>query len=88
MFCSLAFHGFFQLFFISLYLEREWVIYRLHVCGSLRGDTVFLTSLLLIVRKMRRVRFLFWFWPDSSPIDFIVSAIKTMGNVLMERRLQ
>ena len=64
------------------------VIYRLHVCGSLLGDTVFLTSLLLILCKIWCVRVLFWFWPDSSPIDFIVSANKTMGNVLVDRRLQ
>lgn len=75
-------------FFNSLYLEREQVIYGLHVCGSLLGDTGLLTSLLLILCKIWRVRFLFWFWPDSSPIDFIVSANKTMGNVLMDRRLQ
>lgn len=49
---------------------------------------MFLTSLLLILCKIWRVRFLFWLWPDSSPIDFIVSANKTMGNVLMGRRLQ
>lgn len=34
--------------FNSLYLEREQVIYGLHVCGSQLGDTGLLTSLLLI----------------------------------------
>lgn len=80
--------GFLNFFLISLYLKREWVIYRFHTRGSLLGDTVFLTSLLLVLCKIWRVRFLVWFWLDSSPIDFIVSANKTMGNVLMDRRLQ
>lgn len=57
------------------------------MCGSLLGDTVFLTSLLLIMCEIWRVRLLFWFWPDSPPIDLVVSAIKTMGHVLMDKEV-